>query len=129
MWADGRSPDEIAQAMRLPALRVLRLIEASDDREAVRARRRDGVPVRVIGELFDAWRAGDPERRTYIELARLAGYDSSGAVQRLLGLIPTSAVVSRGVRYPGRIQTEISCRNAARLVRAMGHLPCEIPGL
>ena len=115
--------------MRLNPLRVLRLLEAFDDRQALRGSRRDTIAVGVVRDLFAAWRAADPRQRTYLELARLAGYDSSGAVQRLLGIIPTSPVTNRGVFYPGRIQTEISCKNAARLVRAMGHLPCDIPGL
>lgn len=129
MRDEGRGPEEIAGAMRITPLRVMRLLETFDDRQALRARRRNTVATVIVRDLFDAWHATDPSRRTYLELARLAGYDTSSAVQRLMGVIPTSPVTNRGVRYPGRIQTEISCQHAGRLVRAMGHLPCDIPGL
>lgn len=129
MRGEGRALDEIASAMRIAPLRVLRLLEAFDDREALRGRRRDTVATSVVRDMFDIWHAADPSRRTYLELARLAGYDSSSTVQRLMGVIPTSPVTNRGVHYPGKIQTEISCEHAGRLVRAMERLPCDIPGL
>jgi hypothetical protein len=129
MRAQGCAVDQIATAMHLSPLRILRLLEAHDDRGGLGDGQCDTVAVTVVRDLFEAWRAIDPKRRTYRELARLVGYDSSSVVQRLLGVIATSPVTNRGVHYPGRIQTRISCENAARLVRAMGHLPCDIPGL
>jgi hypothetical protein len=129
MRRDGRAVREIADRMGLTPRRVLRLLEASDDREALPAFRKDTIAVALVRDLFVAWRAADPDNRSYLELARLAGYDSSSRAQRLLGVVATSPVSKDGTVYPGRILTEISCENAGRLVRAMGHLPCEIPWL
>jgi hypothetical protein len=131
LFADGRlSIAQIAARMRLSEPKVIRLLEELADREALRSQRRDLLDNALVREMFDAWQARDPQRNSYLELARLAGYGSSGRVQRLLGLIPTSTIVKRdGSVYPGQIRTTISCENAARLVRAMGYLPCEIPWL
>lgn len=129
MHRDGRTVGEIAERMNLTPRRVVRLLEASEDREVLRALRKDTIAVTLVRDLFVAWRAADPDNRSYLELARLAGYDSSSRAQRLLGVIATSRVSKDGTVYPGRILTEISCENASRLVRAMGHLPCEIPWL
>lgn len=115
--------------MRLTPLRVLRLLEAFDDREALSEHEAGAVPVEVVRRLFEQWKSEEPGQRTFRQLARLAGYDSSSTVQRLLGLTATSAITHRGVYYPGRIQTSISSESAARLVRAMGYLPCDVPGL
>ena len=126
---DGLSIIEIAQRMRLTPVRVMRLLEQSYDRR--RGEEVGCLPVStaVVRERFERWRAEDPGKRTFRELARLAGYDSSSHVQRLLGEIPASAVVKGAVVYPGRLATTISCENGGRLVRAMGHAPVEIPGL
>jgi hypothetical protein len=115
--------------MRLSTWRVMRLIEECYDRRDVERLREREIGTELVREKFEAWRRQDPERHTFLELARLAGFGSSSRVQRLLGEIPTSAVVKAGVVYPGRIRTTISCENAGRLVRAMGHTPAEIPGL
>ena len=120
---------EIAQHMRLSSLRVMRLLEESYDRHGFVDLRDERISVEVVRERFEAWRRDDPDTHTFIELARLAGFGTSSRVQRLLGEIPTSRVVKGDVAYPGRIRTTISCENAGRLVRAMGHIPAEIPGL
>jgi hypothetical protein len=120
---------EIAQHMRISTARVLRLLEESYDRRELRRFTARQVDARVVREKVDAWRREDPATHTHAELARLAGYDSSSRVQRLLGEIPTSAVAKNGIVYPGRIQTTISPENGGRLVRAVGHAPCEIEGL
>jgi hypothetical protein len=120
---------EIAQHMRLSTWRVMRLIEESYDRHDLDGLGERDIAIELVREKFEAWRREDPERHTFLELARLAGFDSSSRVQRLLGTIPTSTVVKGDVVYPGRIRTTISCENGGRLVRAMGHTPAEIPGL
>ncbi len=120
---------EIARHMGLSAWRVMRLIEESYDRRDLDGLTEREIEIDMVREKFEAWRREDPQRRTFLELARLAGFDSSSRVQRLLGAIPTSTVVKGGVVYPGKIKTMISCENGGRLVRAMGHAPAEIPGL
>lgn len=120
---------EIARQMRLTPVKVVRLLEELEDRRALGSERGGEIDNALVREKFDAWQRQDPERHTYLELARRAEYDSSSRVQRLLGLISTSTVVKNGVVYPGQIRSTISCENAGRLVRAMGHLPCETPGL
>lgn len=119
---------EIAQRMGLSDLRVLRLLEQAHDRRRLHRFHEGEIDVRLVRELFARWRERD-ERRTYAELARLAGYASTSRVQRLLGELPTSQVVKGEIVYPGRILTTISTENAGRLVRAMGHTPAEIAGL
>lgn len=120
---------EIARQMRLSTWRVMRLIEESYDRRELHDLAEREIAIELVRQRFEAWRREDPEEHTFLELARLAGFDCSSRVQRLLGTIPTSDVVKGGVVYPGRIRTTISCENGGRLVRAMGHAPAEIPGL
>lgn len=120
---------DIARHMRISTFRVMRLIEESYDRRDVVLFEGRAVEASLVREKFEEWRRQDPQARTFLELARLAGFDSSSRVQRLLGEIPTSTIVKNGVTYPGRIQTTISVENGGRLVRAMGHAPCDIPGL
>lgn len=126
---DGLSIDEIARRMRLNPLRVMRLLEQSCDRRLGEAVRCPPIGTSVVRERFHCWRSANPGVRTFTELARLAGYDSSSHIQRLLGEIPTSAVVKGEVVYPGRRAVTISCENGGRLVRAMGYAPVEVPGL
>jgi hypothetical protein len=120
---------DIARHMRLSPWRVMRLIEESHDRRELAALSQREIAIESVRERFETWRREDPEGRTFLELGRLAGFDSSSRVQRLLGIIPTSTVVKGGSVYPGRIRTTISCENGGQLVRAMGHTPAEIPGL
>ena len=120
---------EIAHQMHLTPVKVIRLLEELEDRRALHCEHGGEINNALVREKFDVWQRQDPDRHTYLELARRAGYDSSSRVQRLLGLISTSMVVKNGVVYPGQIRSTISCENAGRLVRAMGHLPCETPGL
>lgn len=129
MAAEGSEPDEIAAALRLSEHRVLRLIEAFEDRHSVAGNRPAQVPTAIVRELFTIWQAAEPESRNLNELASLAGYDSIAHVQRLLGMIPNTDVVKRGVVYRGQLRKWISTANAGRLVRAMGYLPTEVHGL
>jgi hypothetical protein len=115
--------------MRLSSFRVMRLLEESHDRRSIERLRGQQISVEIVRERFETWQREDPDARTFIELARLAGYGCSSHVQRLLGEIPTSPVAKSGVIYPGQIRTTISSENGGRLVRAMGYTPAEIPGL
>jgi hypothetical protein len=126
---EHHAASEIAAHMRISTAKVLRLLEEHYDRRELDRHTHPPIQANVVREKVDAWRRADPAANTLAELARLAGYDSPSRVQRLLGEIPTSAVVKNGVVYPGRIQTTISPENGGRLVRALGHAPCEIDGL
>jgi hypothetical protein len=125
----NQAVSEIARHMRISTAKVLRLLEEHYDRRELRRYTQSTVQARVVRDKVDAWQRQDPAAHTLAELARLAGYDSPSRVQRLLGEIPTSTVVKNGVVYPGRIQTTISPENGGRLIRALGHAPCEIEGL
>jgi hypothetical protein len=115
--------------MGLSPLRVSRLIEAAIDRRELAEIRVDGVSTHVMRDLFSAWQAQNPSSHTYLELARLAGFDSASTVQRLLGLIPNARVEKGPKVYPGKVRTTVSTEMGGRLARAMGYMPAEIDGL
>jgi hypothetical protein len=129
MAEEGNELPEIATALRVSEYRVLRLLEALEDRDGLDEHRSDQAPTAVVRELFTIWQATDSDARNVGKLANLAGYDSIAHVQRLLGLIPNTDVVKHGNLYRGQLRDRISTENAGRLVRAMGYLPAEVHGL
>lgn len=107
----------------------MRLLEQAYDRRELGETNVRAIGTAVVRERFEAWRAQDRVAHTWLELARLAGFDSSSSVQRMLGEIANAPVTKGEVFYPGRVRATISVETGSRLVRAMGYAPSEVPGL
>jgi transposase-like protein len=123
----GVSITEAARKMRLPEVRVERLLEQEADRQALLQFRRDRVDNAVLRRLYRQRRLADPDLSAS-ELARRVG-SSPVQVERWLGLRPTAAKTDRqGRTYPGRTLTTIDVDTAGRLARALGYAPCELDG-
>lgn len=123
----GATIDEIARRSRLGPVAVMRLIEESYDRRAMAAVQLPKIDTSVLRDMFREWHEQDPERHTFIELARRAKLNpSSSTIQRMLGVAPTSRVVKGSVVYPQRIRTTLPLWTAERLAQAMGRRPYEL---
>lgn len=128
LWREGKTVRQIAAAMKLSDLRVMRLLEqeasrlrAEDFRDSDEGE--DRVSVEVVRDLYEEWLAVEPEDRNASVLARLADYSCSTYVRRLLGYVDTSEVRKGEKVYPRRKQTDMPYRAACRLVIAMGYDP------
>ena len=91
----------------------------------------EAIPNRIVRELVQAW-----ERRTEGSTASLAAElgITCEALRRQLGLVAIAARMKRTrhgrpYRYGKRTQKTITVEAAARVVRALGMPPCEVPGL
>ena len=84
------------------------------------------IPNRIIRELVEAWQ--QRTRRGTGGLAAMVGI-SDEALRRSLGMVAIPGRVKYGRLYPSRMQRTITIEAAARVVRALGIPPCEVPGL
>lgn len=66
---------------------------------------------------------------TQAEIEIRAGYTSTIALQRAVGLAPSARIVRRGKEYPSALRTQIDVAVANKIVRALGFAPHEVPGL
>jgi hypothetical protein len=123
----GQSPRQIADSLRLSVPRVERYIEEEELARDLDRHRCDHVPVQRIRDLYDQRTEEDPTLNQ-AKLAREAKIDRAD-LARALGLAKTAAKTKNGHRQEGAYQTTIGVDIAARIVRALGFAPHEIPGL
>lgn len=124
---DGLTIPDIAAKMSLTAPRTERYIEEETLARDLPRHRCDHVPVQRIRALFDSRRQEDPSF-SHAKLAREANLSRSD-VLRALGLAKTESTVRDGHREEGELQTEVGVETAARIVRALGIAPHEVPDL
>lgn len=131
LHAGGKSPRQIARQLRLDELvvRIELAREASSGEEQIsvltrrewnRLAKGTHVPNQPLRVLIESTVSRDPALTTR-SILRLAGIKDITHGDRLLGSRP----------YPGatRPSRTITCERAARLTRAAGHAPHEVPGL
>jgi len=84
------------------------------------------IPTRIVRELVEGWQERTGNSTT--QLGRRLGITNE-ALRRSLGMSWISGRVKYGYHYPTRKQKTITTDCAARIVRAIGIPPHEVPGL
>lgn len=123
----GLSAEQIATKMHLGLPRVARLIEEEEQVRDLQRYKLDTFPVSQLKELYDC-RLEENPTLTQAGIARSAKMARIN-LRRAIGESPAATRVLNGERQPGEMLSEVSVETAARIVRALGIAPREIPGL
>jgi AraC-like DNA-binding protein len=125
---DGLTVEQIAQQMKLNVPRVERLLDEEAQHRDLQLLICDTLPVETLQALIRRRQREDPGL-TQAEIATRAGYTTTLGLQRAVGLTPSAKTIRGGKEYPPALRTQIEFTVAAKIVRALGFAPHEVPGL